>query len=66
VTSAESTRSQWARVMHAQNWLVGSMVAGGMTMKRTLISITSDELFVFAILAALFLLMTGVARVLPP
>jgi len=42
------------------------MVAGGMTMKRTLISITSDELFVFAILAALFLLMTGVARVLPP
>jgi hypothetical protein len=35
-------------------------------MKRTLISITSDELLIFAIAAALFLLMTGIARVLPP
>jgi hypothetical protein len=35
-------------------------------MKRALISITSDELFIFAIIAALFLLLTGVAHVLPP
>jgi hypothetical protein len=35
-------------------------------MKRALISITFDELLIVAIVLAALLLITGVARVLPP